>query len=151
MLGKKCSFIFCTHFLFLLIIFAYKHYHDHDKTPALLISRCSKDNDPHRKTKFTPDTMPRSRVPQAQEPKQAGFLDLASEIRNEIYHMWAEDVLHVYVRAKGKAYTTAAHPATNVSHMVHREFTGVLAQTAVENAQKVNVGIEDFDFSPAIA
>lgn len=91
-----------------------------------------------------------TRVPQPQDPTQTGFLDLAGEIRNDIYAYWAQDILHVGIRAQGRAHTTAAHPMTQVSHMVHREFLGIIGQDAALRARRVKVSVVDLDFYPLI-
>lgn len=93
------------------------------------------------------DTPPMSAIhAQPQEQSGTGFLDLSPELRNNIYALWAKDVLHVGIRAKGKAYTTAAHPGTKLSRLVHREFNGVIGSNSALHAQSVKVQIVDLNF-----
>lgn len=89
-----------------------------------------------------------SRVPQPQEPNKTGFLDLAAEMRNTIYTYWAQDILNVGICAKGKAHTIGAHPATQISRLVHQEFCGLLGHISLTNAQRVKVHIIDLNFYP---
>lgn len=93
----------------------------------------------------------KGRVPQAQNSNKTGFLDLAAETRNEIYAYWAQEIQQFGIRAKGKAHTTASHPITRLSHLVHKEFCGVLAQEAAARGHRVKVQVVDFNFYSLIA
>ena len=87
-------------------------------------------------------------IGQPEDPSKKGFLDLAAETRNQIYGYWADDIDNFFVRAQGRAYTTASHPATSISRTIHREFTGLLGQLAPTNAHRVKVLVVDLNFYP---
>lgn len=80
-------------------------------------------------------------LPDIADPDKQSFLKLPAEVRHQIYAYWAEEVLHVGVRARGKAHTTSAHPVGGASRRLHKEFGGVLGEVSVANAQQVRSNV----------